>query len=57
MGIDSRILGKRRKDGLVAIMRKYELRPEGFEDIRKSNSVRSSTKDLYSDEKIIVSVK
>ena len=52
MGIDSRILGKRRKDSLVASMRKYELRPEGCEDIRKSNSGRPSTKDLSSDEKI-----
>jgi transposase len=52
MGIDSRILGKRRKDGLVAMMRKCELRPEGFEDIRKSNSGRPTTKDLSSDEKI-----
>lgn len=52
MGIDSRILGKRRKDGLVAMMRKCELRPEGFEDTRKTKSGRSSTKDLSSDEKI-----
>lgn len=37
MGIDHHILGKRRKDGLVAKMKIYELRPEGFEDIRKKS--------------------
>jgi len=52
MGIDSRILGKKRKDSIVARMKKYELRTEGCEDIRKGNTGRPSTKDLSSDEKI-----
>ena len=52
MGIDGRVLGKRRKYNIVASMRKYELRPEGCEDIRESNSGRPSTKNLSSDEKI-----
>lgn len=52
MGINSRILGKRRKNSLVQSMKKYELRPEGCEDTRTSNSGRPSTKDLSSDEKI-----
>lgn len=52
MGIDARMLGKRRKDSLVARMKTYELRPEGFEDTRKINSGRPLTKILSSDEKI-----
>lgn len=52
MGIDFHILGKRRKDGIVAMMKKYELRPEGCEDTRKGNSGRPSTKILSLDEKI-----
>lgn len=52
MGIDSRILGRKRKDGLVFMMKKYKQRPEGFNDTRKINSGRSSSKDLSSDEKI-----
>lgn len=30
MGVDHRILGKKRKDSLVARMKLYELGPEGF---------------------------
>ncbi|HZK56497.1 MAG TPA: HTH domain-containing protein [Desulfosporosinus sp.] len=52
MGIDHRILGKRRKDGLVVRMKRYELRPEGCEDTRKNNSGRPSTKQLTNPEKI-----
>lgn len=52
MGIDYHTLGKRRKDSLVASVKKYELRPEGYSDTRKGNSGRPATKDLSSDEKI-----
>lgn len=52
MGIDHHILGKRRKDSLVARIKIYELRPEGCEDTRKSNSGRPSTKELTNAEKI-----
>lgn len=52
MGIDHRILGKKRKDSLVARMKLYELRPERFEDTRKNNSGRPSTKELTDAEKI-----
>lgn len=52
MGIDHRLLGKRRKDSIVARIKLYALRPDGFEDIRKNNSGRPSTKDLTDAEKI-----
>lgn len=52
MGIDHRILGRKRKDSLVARMKLYELRPEGYEDTRKNNSGRPSTKELTDVEKI-----
>lgn len=52
MGIDHRMLGKKRKDGLVARMKLYESRPEGCEDTRKNNSGRPSTKELTDIEKI-----
>ena len=52
MGIDHRILGKRRKDGLVTRMKLYELRPEGCDDTRKNNPGRPSTKELSKAEKI-----
>lgn len=52
MGIDHRILGKRRKDSLVARIKLYELRPEGCEDTRKNNTGRPSTKELTDAEKI-----
>lgn len=52
MGLDYRILGKRRKDSLVARMKLYELRPEGFEDTRKNNSGRPTTRQLSDAEKI-----
>ncbi len=52
MGIDHRILGKKRKDGLVARMKLYELRPEGCDDTRKNNTGRPSTKELTNAERI-----
>jgi transposase len=52
MGIDHQVLGKRRKDGLVAKLKIYELRLEGFEDTRKNNSGRPATKQLTDVEKI-----
>lgn len=52
MGIDHRILGKKRKNSLVARMKLYELRPEGCEDTRRNNTGRPSTKVLTNTEKI-----
>lgn len=52
MGIDHRILGKRRKGSLVTRMKLYELRPEGCESIRRNNTGRPSTKELTDAEKI-----
>lgn len=52
MGIDYRILGKKRVDSLAARMRLYETRPEGYEDTRKTNSGRPFTKELSDAEKI-----
>lgn len=52
MGIDPRILGRRRREGLVARMKLYELRPEGCMDTRKNNTGRPSTKELTDAEKI-----
>lgn len=49
MGIDPHILGKRRKNSIVARVKKYELRPEGFESLQKG---RPSTKELSDDERI-----
>jgi hypothetical protein len=51
-GIDHQLLGKRRKDGLVAMVKKFELRLDGFEDTRKDNSGRPVTKDLTDAERI-----
>ena len=52
MGIDPRILGNKRKSSLVQRMKLYESRPEGFDDTRKNNSGRPSTKELSDAEKI-----
>lgn len=52
MGFDYQMLGKRRRDGIVARMKKYELRSEGTEDQRKNNPGRPSTKHLSDEEKI-----
>lgn len=50
--IDHQLLGKKRKDALVSMVKKCELRSEGFEDIRKGNSGRPVTKDLTDAEQI-----
>ncbi len=52
MGIDPRILGKRRQDSIIHRTKKYELRSEGCCDTRKNNSGRPSTKELSDTEKI-----
>jgi GTP cyclohydrolase II len=52
MGIDHTVLGKRRKNSVVQRLKMYELRPEGYDDIRKNNSGRPSTKELSDTEKI-----
>jgi len=51
-GIDHQLLGKKRKDALVAMVKKCELRSDGFEDIRKCNLGRPVTKDLTDAERI-----
>lgn len=52
MDINPRVLGKRRIDSIVYRIKQYELRPEGCEDIRGSNTGRPSTKELSVPEKI-----
>lgn len=52
MGINHTVLGRCRKNSLVQRIRMYELRPEGYEDTRKNNSGRPSTKELSDTEKI-----
>lgn len=51
-GIDHKLLGSRRKDGLVAMVKKCELRLDGFKDTRIGNSGRPATKDLTDAERI-----
>ncbi|WP_211226692.1 HTH domain-containing protein [Sporomusa ovata] len=52
MGIDTRLLGKRRINSIVQRIKQYELRPEGCEDKRRSNAGWPATKDLSDLEKI-----
>jgi hypothetical protein len=52
MGINPHVLGKARRNSLVQRIKMYESRPEGFDDTRKSNSGRPSTKELTDAEKI-----
>lgn len=51
-GINHQLLGQKRKDALVAMVKKCESRSNGFEDIRKCNSGRPITKDLSDVERI-----
>lgn len=52
LGIDPRIIGKRRQDSIVHRIKMYELRPEGCDDTRKNNTGRPSTKELSDTEKV-----
>ncbi len=52
MGIDPQLLGKRRIDTITRRIKKFSLRAEGFEDTRKNNSGRPSTKQLSEQERI-----
>lgn len=52
MGFEHHILGKKRKSSIVARMKIYELRSEGFEDTRKNNSGRPATRQVTDAEKI-----
>lgn len=52
MGFDQQIFGKGRKTSLVTRMKVYKLRLEGFEDTRKNNSGRPTTRKLSDVEKI-----
>jgi len=49
MGIDAHVIGRRRQNSIVARIKKYELRPEGFENLPKG---LPSTKELSDDERI-----
>jgi len=51
-GFDPKVLGKKRRNALVAMVKKCELRPDGFEDNRRNNSGCSTIKDLTDVEKI-----
>jgi len=52
MGIEPRILGKRRQDSIIHRLKMYELRAEGCVDTRKNNTGRPSTKELSDTEKV-----
>jgi transposase len=52
MEIDPHVLGKKRRSSIVERIKLYESRPEGFDDIRKDNLGRPSTKELTDAEKI-----
>jgi transposase len=52
MGVDYRVLGKRRVDGLITRMKQYAARPEGCRDNRENSSGRPSTKEYTPTEKI-----
>ncbi len=52
MGIDPKVLGKKRRDSIVSRIKDYSLRVEGFKDLRSQNSGRLLTKDLTPDEQI-----
>lgn len=52
MGIDPRVLGKKRRDSIVQRIKIYEHRQDGCDDTRKNNSGRPSTKELTDAEKV-----
>lgn len=52
MGINPHVLGMSRRKSLVHRIKKYESRPEGFNDTRKNNTGRPSTKELTDSEMI-----
>lgn len=52
MGLDPKVLGKKRLDGIVATAKKQSLRPEGFKDTRADSSGRPRTRELTQEELI-----
>lgn len=52
MGFNTRVLGKKRLDGIVATVKRQSNRPEGFKDTRSTESGRPRTKDLTQEELI-----
>lgn len=50
--IDHQLLGRRRKDALVSMVKKCETRLDGFADTRTQKSGRSITKNLTDTERI-----
>ena len=47
-GIDPEILGEQRLGGIAVHLRKYAARDEGFEDLRKNNSRKTTNKSRKS---------
>lgn len=52
MGIDPKVLGKKRRDSIVARMHQYSIRLDGFKDARSQTSGRPATKSLSDAERI-----
>ena len=52
MGFDYRVLGKRRIDNIVQIVKRQSIRPEGFNDTRSTESGRPRTKVLTPEEQM-----
>lgn len=51
-GFDPKMLGKKRRDGLVRRVKEYSERPSGFVDTRTKEHRQSCTKELSVEEKI-----
>ena len=52
MGFNTRVLGKKRLDGIVATVKRQSIRPEGFKDTRTTESGRPCTRGLTQEELI-----
>lgn len=52
MGLEPKLLGKRRVSNLTMRIKKQAKRSEGFQDTRLNNSGRPKTKDMSKDEEI-----
>ena len=52
MGIDPKILGEKRLDGIVATIKRQSVSPKGFRDTRADSSGRPCTRDLTQEELI-----
>ncbi len=52
MGLNPKILGRRRLDGIVATIKRQSVSPTGFKDTRADSSGRPLTRDLSQEELI-----